>query len=233
MNDKIQYIDEYSNNNEQLARAYFAGFKKEKQSKFGWLLVLLSKKQYVDYYIEEQEDERRRRKFAWLFFLLFFMLFGTTLSFNYWDGNINPINSHELNIGFGATLEVYEVITPSTDERLVPENVFMGENDVVEIILSYTAILNKALSVDLSDILIDGQEDIYNLIKLDVYITTPNLISQPSLYHVLEEDETFEDYRVTVNVSIKLREPEDETQYNYVSNKSISFTLEFTAEEVE
>lgn len=189
----------------------------------------------VYYFKPRPKVKNESRKFAWLFALLFFVFFGTTISYTYWDDNINPINNTELNIGVGATLTVTETIGPDSGQYLVPEGVFMGVGDVTEIIFGYTAVLNKigSLNVIVKDILINGQADPYGLLVLDVYETAPNNVANLTLSKDLTVINQDGEYTADLYVRITLIEPADETQYNFVAGQPISFTLECAATEYE
>ncbi|MGD9901274.1 MAG: hypothetical protein AB7S44_01915 [Spirochaetales bacterium] len=187
------------------------------------------------YYFKPREKEKKRRKSGWLLILLLLFLFlNTTLSYTYWDGNINPININDFNIGVGTTLAVYESITPADGCTLVPKGVFMGETDVDELLFSYTANLNKAgvLTVELTDSYINEDTDIYNLLVFDIYFDEPNETNQITASTPLASENINGDYAVTVFIKISLNMPENEEQYNFVKNASISFALKFTATEL-
>lgn len=185
--------------------------------------------------MKEEEKKKKKKGILLLILLLFFTFFNTTLSYNYWDGNINPINTNNLNIGVGTTLTVYENITPADGYTLVPQGVFMGEHDVDEMLFSYTVYLNKEgfLSVDLLEILIDSNPDIYNLIDFDIYTTEPNEVSVTTLTTLLTTPNINEEYVTEVFIRVRLNMPENEEQYNYVKNAAISFSLQFEASELE
>ena len=193
----------------------------------------VSHKQRTYSLLFKHEKKRKRDRNPLVALLLLFIFFSTSLSYGYWDGNINPVNSNNIIVGVGATLTIVEVIAPTLGDCLVPDGAFMGEDDVDHVDFSYNVTLNKAgqLSVTAQDILVDGIAIAYDLIIIDIYTTTHNTTPQNTLLTTLEVQPS-EDYSTEVNVCVTMRMPNDETEYNYIYNKSISFTLVFEAQEL-
>jgi|LGVF01.2.fsa_nt_gb hypothetical protein len=182
-----------------------------------------------------RKEESKKKGLIWLLLLILSLLLTTTLSYSYWDGNINPINNNQINVGVGTSLQITETIRPIDGSYLVPDSVFMGPDDVTEIILGYDVTLNKQgrLSITASDILVDGQPDAYNLIVIDIYLEDPNEIASNSLLTTLTEQNVQNDFIEDVYVRVSLNMPADEAEYNYIRLANISFTLEFEALELE
>ena len=189
----------------------------------------------VYYFKSKDANEKRRNKFVLFLIFIMFMLLSTGVSYTYWDGNINPINSSELNIGVGTTLLVFKNISPDNGTTLVPEGVFMGETDVDEMLFSFIATINKAgvLNIIVKDVFINESLDIYNSLTFDIYFAEPNVINQTNSSIILDTKNVDKKYTTEVFVKVSLNMPENEEQYNFVKNASISFYLEFKATKIE
>lgn len=184
--------------------------------------------------IRHKRKKSKVFRLSFLLSFLFILFFGTSISFSYWDNNLNPINNYDINVGVGTNLIVETTVVPSANEQLVPEDVFMGTGDVTEVIIVYNTTINKigAISVASSNLLVNNNEDIYNLVNLDIYTETPNDLPHNLLYVILTEDDlTAQGYSKTIYVRLTLNMPETETEYNFIKGAGISFNLYFEASE--
>lgn len=172
---------------------------------------------------------KRKTLVAVLVLLLFF---GTTTAYAYWDRTQVTTPENNITIGVGTTLEVTETIGGTGEENLVPYGTFRGENDVYEVMFFYNIELNKQGMVHIlaKDILIDGTNEYSDLIIIDIYKTAPNAV--PTSEYTLTPTLNSDVYEDSVFVKVMLSMPQNETEYNAVAGKEISFTLEFSAQEL-
>jgi hypothetical protein len=175
----------------------------------------------------------RKFRLDFAIILLIFSLVATNVAFTYWDSTTTNPDDPIIDIGVGAVLLVSQTVNPGEGITLVPVGAFRGINDVNEVIYTYHVSLNKQglLRVSAKNILVDGLENPYGLIQIDIYEDEPNTTPQ-SIYEIamntLGEDDLS---RVTIRVRLTLSMPENEEQYMAVKGRSITFTLEFKGEE--
>lgn len=176
-----------------------------------------------------------RKDFRLEFFVIvcLFLAFSSGIAFAYWDAVIredDPI----IDIGVGTVILVNETLQPSNELRLVPYGAFKGPNDIDHIQYEYVVKLNKIgqLTVTSKNIMVNGIENPYGLIRVDIFTDEPNEEIQPSLNVVFEDDPDSELYIVTIRVRVSLATPQNEEQYLSVRNGVLGFTLEFKAEEL-
>lgn len=172
---------------------------------------------------------KRKTLVAVLILLLFF---GTTTAYAYWDRTQVTTPENNITIGVGATLEVEQTLGGNGCKNLVPYGTFRGENDVYEMIFAYNIELNKQgiVNIVVKDILIDGMNDFSHLTIFDIYKTTPNAV--PTSEYTLTLTQNSGVYKGSVFIKVMLAMPANETEYDAVAGKQISFTLEFSAEEL-
>ena len=154
-------------------------------------------------------------------------------AYAYWDQTVVNQNSTVIDIGIGAILEVDVTVTPEEGNRLVPVGAFKGEGDVDEVFFTYTVNLNKIgqVLVTAKNVMIDGDYLNNSLVLIDVYATTPNVVPSDTATFTLVDNGS-EEYEAEVNVRVMISMPADEAQYNMIAGKTITFVLEFSAEEV-
>ena len=151
----------------------------------------------------------------WPLVIFLFLMAGTAFTYAFWD-SLNKSDTQDITIGEGVTLIVTCDVEP--EGTLVPESAILKEGDVTEVEYTYTVSLDKeiieplSLTVICSEITIDGNENLGNLVNVSI-----------------EAPEEIQNTSVTVTVKVTLDEPDTEEDYNSVINQDISLKLEFTA----
>lgn len=162
--------------------------------------------------------KKRTLKFGLVALLLLLMLGLTYTSFAYWD-ELTKEDELSVVIGEGKTLVVSNDKVVPAGKTLIPVGKIKGVNDIDSVELEYTVSLNAASITDLnlnviaSEILI-GDSDLYSSL-VNVDISNPGSIVAGKT--------------ATVLVTVTLNEPTNQTEYDAIINKTISFKLAFTA----
>ncbi len=147
-----------------------------------------------------------------------FLFGGSTLAFAWWD-SLETAETVEVGIGEGVTISVD--LDEQTDGVLVPEGVVMKDDDITEAEIDFTVILDRTdlveeldLLVTIDNVEIDGDDTNAGLVGTS--ISNPGIIQNDP---------------VEVTITVTLDEPVDETQYDAVANKDITFDVTFEAQQ--
>ncbi|MFH5882609.1 hypothetical protein [Liberiplasma polymorphum] len=148
-------------------------------------------------------------------FLLVVLFSGSAFAFAWWD-NLETDETVTIGVGQGVTLNV--TVGSQTTGNLVPSGVVEKTGDVTEVVLTYNVVLSTAttdplnLTVEESNVLIDNLATYSSLVNI--------VISAPA---------TISDTSAVVTITVTLTLPANQTEYDAVANKDITFDLTFTA----
>lgn len=164
--------------------------------------------------------KKLRNKVIAAFVVMMFALATTVgVTYAWWDMlQAERTETDVIDLGTGGTISIDATVNSGTGKTLVPSGVTMGPNDVTSITLTYTIGLDKqytnplALSATATNILIDGSATYASLVSI-----------------AISGDTTINgDADATVELTITLGMPADQTAYNAVAGKAITFTVTFT-----
>lgn len=145
-----------------------------------------------------------------------------TSTYAYWN-ILQYQEAHNIDLGQGVVLSVDVVASAPTGKTLVPTGqVINPATQVDEIVLSYNVGLDQDASsvgtleatIVASEIAIDANE-----VLGASYV---NIVISPDTFELSTTD-------TAVTVTITLDEPVDQTDYEAIAGKDITFTLTFTA----
>ena len=142
-----------------------------------------------------------------------------TSTYAYWN-SLQKTEDETLIVGEGIELVVDVNLEAPAGKVLVPAGLAYGINDVDSITITYDAILDAqatndmTLSVIATDIKIDGVDTYSSLVNVNITLSTSDINSSSS---------------VLVTIVVTLTEPSNETEYDAIVNKPITFNLVFTA----
>lgn len=149
--------------------------------------------------------------------LIVLALGGSTLAFAWWDNLETTQNNITVGVGEGVTISVD--LEDQTAGTLVPSGVVMKTGDVTEVEVEFEVSLDQtnllsalSLNVDVLNIEIDGDATYASLVNTS--IDNPGSIQNDN---------------VTVTITITLDMPDNQTEYDAVANKNITFDVTFTA----
>lgn len=153
------------------------------------------------------------------------ILGGSSVAFAFWDKlAVNRLESSIVTIGQGLELQVEDVVlNPATTGNLIPASAVLKQGDTYEVELTYTVKFEMTveetldLSVLVSNIKVDGADNPFGLIKVEV--ANPGVIAN-------------DDVVVTLTVSIddsELQAEDYEAAYLALANNDITFTVSFAA----
>ena len=167
--------------------------------------------------------------------LILVMLGGSATAFAYWASGVNVTNptdeTETVTIGTGDTIDSTVTLTEtvSSTDVLVPTTITPGSGEVNSVVFTYTVDWTEdnsgsfgdgtlgTLEVDVSNILVGGVADQYDLVNV---VITPGDESQAV---VLNDAGTY-----TVTVTVTLKEPANQTEYAAVAGLDITFNVSFT-----
>jgi len=151
-----------------------------------------------------------------------FVLGGSAVAFAWWD-TLSQTEEETLTIGNGVVLQVAAVAEAPVGKVLVPAGVVLKANDLESIVLTYNVKLDleavEALDLDVvaSDIEIGGSTANAGLVQIAI-VQAANEVNAEN---------------VLITVTVTLNMPASEAVYNAIKNQPITFTLTFTATQVE
>ena len=156
------------------------------------------------------------RKIALVIALAVFFGGSTAAGFAWWD-RLEEDQVITIPVGEGVTLSVN--LDEQTTGNLVPSGVVMKTGDVTEVEVEFTVTLDKTnlldalnLSVVADNVQIDGSSDYASLVNIS--------ISNPG---------TIQNSAVEVVITVTLTEPANQTEYNAIAGKAITFDVTFLA----
>lgn len=159
----------------------------------------------------------------WPVILVIVFLITATLTYAYWD-SLTGDEPGDIIIGEGVTLKVEGELFGDSG-NLVPEGSVLKDGDVEELVFNYTVKLDKeitgTLNLDITYVvgLKEGTATEAEQGYLDKLV---NLVIVPS-------STTLGNTPIQVTVTVTLNEPGNQTEYDFIKEKELTFTLTFTA----
>lgn len=171
--------------------------------------------------------KKRNLKIGLIVLLVMLMLGLTYTSFAFWD-QLTKTDDITVNIGEGKEISIDVTVNDNSGtDKLIPVGTVKGPNEVYQLTVEFEVTLDNQtqsalnLSVNYSDVLIDGTDTYSNLVDITITPTSTIQYGTP----------------VTGTATITLTEPNDdaagETAYSAISGKPITFTLTFKATQGE
>jgi hypothetical protein len=159
------------------------------------------------------------KKLSILLIALVLMISVTGLTFAYWD-KLSDSDDIDIALGESIVLSLEAGSNTADGKTLVPAGAMMGTNDTDNVVFNYTVNLSKtpAEAANLHVAVVPGSVKIGGS---DVYASLVNIaINAPSTIS------THADFTVTVT----LTEPEDQTAYDAVAGKNVTFEIRVLAD---
>ena len=154
---------------------------------------------------------KRVVKFVFILFLLIIGFAFTLTSFNMFNDE-KVVSANQLNLNNKEEIVLNQLVTNDSSKRLVPVGTILGVDDINEVVMEYEVLVNKndvELIVQVDNVLIGNEDSYSHLINIE--------ISQEHL-----------DDKYLVKAIISLNMPANETEYNAIANKQITFSLVFS-----
>lgn len=161
-----------------------------------------------------------------LILVLFLALIGITYaSFAYWD-QLTENDTIEVGVGEATTIEIS---SEETSDTLIPEEAIVGNGETKKITFTYTVKVNNLkpnmyLDITRGEVyVINTSESVNGLIN--VYINeVETIVDQITEYELSEDSFTF-------SISITMKNPKDQDEYNKIAGQSIKFDLTIQAKQ--
>ena len=154
---------------------------------------------------------KRVVKFVFILFLLIIGFAFTLTSFNMFNDE-KVVSANQLNLNNKEEIVLNQLVTNDSSKRLVPVGTILGVDDINEVVMEYEVLVNKndvELIVQVDNVLIGNEDSYSHLINIEI-----------SQEHV--------DDKYLVKAIISLNMPANETEYNAIANKQITFSLVFS-----
>lgn len=148
----------------------------------------------------------------------------TTVTVTYaWWNKLTETKNETINLGEGVAVKVNAVAVVPAGKKLVPSGkAILSDNQVDAVELKYEVKLNRAVSTALnltvvaSEVKIGGETTYADLVNISISAPATLLDQTPQ----------------EVVVTVRITEPANETEYDAIINKAITFTLTFTVAQV-
>lgn len=150
--------------------------------------------------------------------IILILLIGTGTAYAYWE-NSNSITTETIDVGYGLTLEMEALAKVPEGKILVPAGEAIRDNDIEEVVLTYTVNITEETSkeldllVEVNNILIGGDSTYSDLVNIEIE----------------QDSDTVNNSSVLITVTVTILEPSTYEIYSQIVNQNISFTINFDA----